>query len=277
MEDWNKQKYLFKSIYCEGCKQRKPCGALTNWNSEGKIYCCPCQFQIEQEKAQAYNSYEEALASKQIEREKRLRQLELLRSYKGCKQCRSKEVDAYSLFEENRLACQPCRMKKEGGSSGPVSFIEQRKWYKKRWKVELEEWLEKYGCLPVNAGCAREWVKDKGHLEKCDCLEREAKESYLLVSNSIKEKREKLKDCQCESSEKVRVSSDYFGWCEICERSIKAASKKRVIKNRNDPKFWGVESEFKILCLRCIGKEFYKEMEEWQRKKWREYIRRGYI
>jgi hypothetical protein len=29
--------------------------------------------------------------------------------------------------------------------------------------------------------------------------------------------------------------------------------------------------------LECIGKEFYEEMEEWQRKKWREYLRRGYV
>lgn len=273
----SKQKHLFRSIYCEGCKQKKPCGTLTNWDSEGKSYCCPCQFQIEQEKSQAYNSYEEVLASKQIEREKRLRQLELLRNYLGCKRCGSKEVDAYGLFEENRLVCQPCLMKKAGGSSSPTSFTEESKWYKKRWKIELEEWLDNYGCLPVNAECARKWVKDKKHLEKCDCLEREAKGHYLLVSNSIKEKREKLKECQCEESEKVRVGSDDYAWCERCEGTIKVANKKRVVKNRNDVKFWGVESEWKILCLRCIGKEFYKEMEGWQRKKWREYRRRGYV
>jgi len=25
---------------------------------------------------------------------------------------------------------------------------------------------KKYGCLPVNAGCARKWLKDNQHLEK---------------------------------------------------------------------------------------------------------------
>jgi len=35
--------------------------------------------------------------------------------------------------------------------------------------------------------------------------------------------------------------------------------------------------EERVLCLECIGKGFYEEMEEWQRKKWREYVRRGYV
>jgi hypothetical protein len=28
--------------------------------------------------------------------------------------------------------------------------------------------------------------------------------------------------------------------------------------------------------LECIGKEFWRRMVGWQRKKWREYVRRGY-
>jgi hypothetical protein len=58
---------------------------------------------------------------------------------------------------------------------------------------------------------------------------------------------------------------------------IDSAGHHRVVKNRNDVRFWRIESEFKILCLECIGKKFYKEMVEWQRKKWREYRRRGYV
>lgn len=117
----SKQHHLFRSIYCLDCQQVKVCGKL---NLE---YCCPCVYQIEQEENQRYNSYEEVLASKQIEKEKRLRQLQLLRSYKKCKQCSSKEVDAYALYEENRLVCQPCLAKKTGGSSSPISFLEQSK------------------------------------------------------------------------------------------------------------------------------------------------------
>lgn len=271
LKENNKQKHQFKSYYCLGCKQRKVCGKL---NLE---YCCPCFYQEEQEKAAGYNSYEEVLASKQIDREREFRQLELLRSYRGCKECRSKEVDAYSLYENSWLVCWVCLVKKEGGSSSPISFSEQSKWYRRHWRINISEWLENFSRLPVNKNCADKWLKDKKHLENCDCLEIEAQELYLLFSGSLQRYQEQLKDCQCETSEKVRVDSDYYAWCERCEESIMVASKKRVIKNRNDPKFWGVESEWRVLCLECIGKEFYRRMEEWQRKKFREYRRRGYV
>lgn len=249
----NREKHQFKTTYCLGCKQVKTCGKL---NTE---YCCRCYYEIEQERKDSYKQYQ------------------LLKNYRGCPQCGSKEVDAYSLYNENKLVCQPCRMVKEGGASGAISFSGWSKWYKMRWKIELKEWLDNYHCLPVNYKCADKWLKDKEHLKNCQCLEQEAQELYELFTNSLKEKGGKLKECQCETSEKVRVSSDDFAWCEKCEKSIPAASKKRVIKNRNDPRFWGVESEFKILCLECIRKEFYEEMEEWQRKKFREYLRRGYV
>jgi hypothetical protein len=83
-----------------------------------------------------------------------------------------------------------------------------------------------------------------------------------LFTNSLKKSEEKLRKCRCEISQKVRVSSDDYAWCERCERSISVASKKRVVKNRNDVRFWGISSNYKILCLECIGKEFYEAMEE---------------
>lgn len=78
---------------------------------------------------------------------------------------------------------------------------------------------------------------DNEHLRDCGCLEKEAKELYDLFANSLKKCQEKLKECQCIKSEKVRVDSDYYAWCERCGGSIAVASKKRVIKNRNDPRF----------------------------------------
>jgi hypothetical protein len=114
-------KHLFRTSHCLGCNQIKVCGKL---NPE---YCCPCFYQMEQERTTKHNSYEEVLTSQQIEREKRLRQLQLLKSYQGCKKCRSKEIDAYSLYENNRLVCWACLVKKVGRASGSVSFLEQRK------------------------------------------------------------------------------------------------------------------------------------------------------
>ena len=65
--------------------------------------------------------------------------------------------------------------------------------------------------------------------------------------------------------------------CYLCSRELAGASKKSVIKNRNDPQFWGIKSGWKILCLKCLGKKFYRKMVGWQQKKFREYVRRGYV
>ena len=121
----------------------------------------------------------------------------------------------------------------------------------------------------------------------CACYRKVLEElewEQLLVSSAqqlLNDYRQRIIKCQCLGSEKPRVkyiSSDGSGWtvCERCEKIISSAGHHRVVKNRNNPEFWGIESERKILCLECIGKEFYQEMEGWQRKKWREYRRRGY-
>jgi len=81
-----------------------------------------------------------------------------------------------------------------------------------------------------------------------------------LFSNSLPKIREDLEKCVCEISEKVRVDSDDYTWCEKCKKTIAAASKKRVIKNRNDPRFWGLEVKKKVLCLECIGKKYWRKM-----------------
>ena len=69
-----------------------------------------------------------------------------------------------------------------------------------------------------------------------------------------------------------------YDWasCYLCNKQLKGASKKGVVKNRNNPSFWGVSSSYKILCLGCLGKKYYNRLVDWQRKKFREYLRRGY-
>src|SRR5438552_9750537 len=79
------------------------------------------------------------------------------------------------------------------------------------------------------------------------------------------------------TDEPVKPNKPYdWASCYLCSKQLKSASKKGVIKNRNNPGFWGVKSEWKIMCLECLGRKFYRRMVEWQRKKWREYRRRGY-
>jgi hypothetical protein len=112
----------------------------------------------------------------------------------------------------------------------------------------------------------------------------EAEELLIYeAQKTLNDYREGVIICHCWEAEKPRVnytSSDGSGWsrCESkrCKKMIASAGHHRVIKNRNDPKFWGVKSAFKVLCLGCIGKKFYEEMAGWQRKKFREYRRRDY-
>lgn len=79
------------------------------------------------------------------------------------------------------------------------------------------------------------------------------------------------------SEEPVKPNRPYdLANCYLCFKELKGAGKTGKIKNRNNPGFWGVSSVYKILCLECIGKEFYSRLVSWQKKKWREYRRRGY-
>ena len=273
-KDQRKEKHLFKTIYCGECKQRKSCGKLS------RAFCCSCQFQMEQEQAQEYSNYQQVYQRKIKERQDSYQQLKLLRDYLGCPQCGSKEVDAYDLYDKGQLICQSCLISKEGNSSSPISFLEQQKWYKRWWKIDLTEWLENFSQLPVNKNCADKWKRDRNHLNNCQCLKQEAKETYLLFANSLKESKEKLKECECEISKKVRV--DYLdsagsGWtyCERCETRIESAGHHGVIKNRNSPSFWGLKVKERVLCLKCLGK-FQEKMPVNKKYTFNKYLKRGY-
>ena len=125
LKENNKQKHQFRSYYCLDCKQVKSCGILD------KEYCCACAYQIERERAEEYSNYQQVYQRKVKEKKAHIQQLQLLRSYPECKKCGSKEVDGYSLYENSQLFCQPCLVKKEGGTSGPISFLERQKWFKR--------------------------------------------------------------------------------------------------------------------------------------------------
>lgn len=129
----DKQKHQFRSYHCLNCKQTKPCYTISQER------CCSCAYQIERERAKKYLDYQLVYQKKEQERQKHIQQLQLLRDYSGCPQCRSKEVDAYSFYENSQLVCQPCLMREKGGSSSPISFLEQSKWYQRHWGIDLNE------------------------------------------------------------------------------------------------------------------------------------------
>ena len=106
----------------------------------------------------------------------------------------------------------------------------------------------------------------------------------LLVSSAqqlLNDYRQRVIICQCLGSGKVRakyLNSDGSGWteCERCERLIDSAGHHRVIKNRNDPNFWGIEeSKWKVLCGDCLGK-LVEQMPRRKKYLFWEYGKRGY-
>jgi hypothetical protein len=111
-------------------------------------------------------------------------------------------------------------------------------------------------------------------------LEEESQEIYELFANSLKQTEEKLKKCKCAKSEKTRTpyydSGNYgYAYCEICEEKVKGAGKHGVIKNRNNPSFWGLKIEKKVLCLNCLEK-FQSKMPVSKKYTFNKYQKRGY-
>ncbi len=65
--------------------------------------------------------------------------------------------------------------------------------------------------------------------------------------------------------------------CYLCSKELRGAGKTGKIKNRNNPSFWGVESEWKILCLKCLGRKYYSVLSPSKKKTFQKYLRRGYV
>lgn len=66
-----------------------------------------------------------------------------------------------------------------------------------------------------------------------------------------------------------------YDWanCYLCGKELRGAGKHGVVKNRNNPGFWGLSIKEKVLCLNCLQK-FQEKMS--QRKKYLlvEYLKR---
>lgn len=122
----------------------------------------------------------------------------------------------------------------------------------------------------------------------CGCsrkiLEELEWEESLVDSDQqlLNDYRQRVIICHCWETELPRVkylNSDGSGWteCQRCEKIISSAGHHGIVKNRNDPKFWGIETEFKILCLKCVGEKFYGELSGEKRKTYNRYVKRGYL
>ena len=78
--------------------------------------------------------------------------------------------------------------------------------------------------------------------------------------------------------EEVKPNRPYdWANCYLCGKELAGASKKGVVKNRNNPGFWGLNIEYTILCLRCVGKRYLSQLSGGKRKTYHKYLKRGYI
>jgi len=116
------------------------------------------------------------------------------------------------------------------------------------------------------------WFCKKHEREHVLCSELCLPVSRSIIGCELVRKRTK----RTEKSVKPNKAYDLCS-CYLCNKQLKGAGKTGKIKNRNNPGFWGIGSAYKILCLECIGKEFYGRMSSGKRKTWRKYLRRGYV
>ena len=78
--------------------------------------------------------------------------------------------------------------------------------------------------------------------------------------------------------EVVAVNKEYdWASCYGCGKELRGAGKTGVVKNRNNPSFWGIKSAWKILCLQCVGKKFYRSMSKGKQRTFNKYVKRGYV
>jgi len=78
--------------------------------------------------------------------------------------------------------------------------------------------------------------------------------------------------------EAVKTNRSYdWANCYCCGKELRGAGKKGVIKNRNNPSFWGINTEYKILCLGCLGKKHLGELNKSKRRTFQKYLKRGYV
>jgi len=129
-------------------------------------------------------------------------------------------------------------------------------------------------------------VLDKAKKYCCACYQEileELERDGLLISSAqlvLNDYRQRIIICQCLGTEKVRVkylNSDGSGWteCERCEKIISSAGHHRVARNRNDPKFWGLSTSERVLCLDCL-REFKNKMPVSKKYTFNKYVKRCY-
>jgi len=116
------------------------------------------------------------------------------------------------------------------------------------------------------------WYCSKHEREHVLCSELCLPVSRNVIGCELVRKRTKR------TEEPIKPNRPYdWASCYLCFKELRGAGKTGKIKNRNNPNFWGISSSYKILCLECIGKEFYNRLNGSKKKTWRKYLKRRYV
>lgn len=158
-------------------------------------------------------------------------------------------------------------------------------WNWKKYRKQKHQFKPKDYCVNCQQkkSCG---ILDEEKKYCCACYQEileDLERDELLIDSAqivLDDYRKGVIKCQCLGAEKPRVnyvSSDGSGWteCEKCEKIINSAGHHRVVKNRNDPKFWGLSIKEKVLCLNCLQK-FQEKMPVSKRYMLNKYLKRGY-
>ena len=113
------------------------------------------------------------------------------------------------------------------------------------------------------------WFCNKHEREHVLCPELCLPVSRNVIGCELVRKRTKRRE------EPVKPNKPYdWASCYLCGKELRGASKKGVIKNRNNPSFWGLECKEKVLCGNCLEKR-KEEMKSLRRAKFNEYKKLG--
>jgi len=102
--------------------------------------------------------------------------------------------------------------------------------------------------------------------EGCGLIERNQKNFIDWMARRFK--------CYCRETKKPKSKRE-IAWCQKCEKGLTPASKKGVIKNRNDARFWGLKIKERILCGNCL-KQYQPLMPPRKKYTFTDYEKRGY-
>lgn len=157
-------------------------------------------------------------------------------------------------------------------------MISREDWEKikniKELDLQICSFCSKLNILNLGWKAFGKYWCEKEEKEHVLCPELCLKVCLNIFGCELRQIRQKRK----ENKQEIAVNQEYYkASCYLCSKELKGAGKHGIVKNRNNPNFWGIKSIYKILCLECIGKKFFKRMVDWQQKKWKEYKRRGYV